>query len=160
MKKIYALLLCMVCILSLSACGRNGSSPDAPPLQVSAGGETITPYRHFAYGCSREKDGFLCADGPWVGAELPRLAEEGLLPEIAYGDGLTFTYTDADYRDIFLFDEAYERLEDPENTAALSTLDAGTYYVGVLAERKGAYIRSEKEHEYAGWVCVFRLIKE
>jgi len=131
----------------------------APPLTIASNGESITPYLHFAFSGEWNGTGFISADGSDLISVLEDLETDGLIPCLEYsqdfdvilGDGVTTQH-------ILLFDEAFNQLDTIWDIADLSKLDAGNYYVGMIATKEGKYIEEVNMHEYVGWACVVRLL--
>ena len=135
------------------------AQPREAPLTVASGGETVIPYLHFAWSAEWTGEGFLAADGLYLDAELPRLAAEGLLPELLAANDLAITYGEhVRLSRVQLFDENFARLADPANPNALADLESGKYCVAVVINEQGEYVEEADAYENTGWACVFMLI--
>lgn len=128
------------------------------PLTIVSNEKTIIPYFHFAFSGEWNGTGFISADGSDLISVLEDLETDGLIPCLEYsqdfdvilGDGVTTQH-------ILLFDEAFNQLDTIWDIADLSKLDAGNYYVGMIATKEGKYIEEVNMHEYVGWACVVQL---
>ena len=128
------------------------------PLTIVSNGDNVAPYLYFAYSGEWVGNGFICADGVELLSVLEELEGAGRIPHVEYsrnfnvvlGDGVTT-------KEILLFDEAFNRLDTIWDFGDLSKLDAGNYYVGIVANKEGDYIEEVNRNEYTGWICVVRL---
>ena len=129
------------------------------PVEITADGETIQPYLHFAYSAEWTENGFLAADGVDPEAAVPELAEKGVLPQLDYTEDFRVDLADNAEMStwLLLFDSQCNRLQDLESVSGLSALDTGEYYVGFLVNVEGEYIAEAGENEYTGWLCLFQM---
>lgn len=157
MKKLLVFVLALTLVLALLGCGSTTDMPE-PPLTIISNGERVTPYLHFAYSRVWEENGFTYADGVDLAAVLSELEADGCIPRLTYshdfdvvlGENVTISH-------ILLYDEDFHSLDMLWDIADLSNLDAGNYYIGIVATKDGKYIEEANETEYVGWACVVRL---
>ena len=130
------------------------------PVIVSTNGESIEPYMHFAYSGEWEGSDFLFADGTDLAFKLPELVKEGSIPTITQSAGSEIDITlapDRTFQCFYMFDKNFVRTELLYEPDALSNLEAGEYYVGIMFDKKGEYIEQVDKQEYWVWIGVFHL---
>lgn len=136
------------------------TSPTDHPVIVSSNSESIEPYMHFAYSGEWEGSDFLFADGTDLALELPRLEKEGAIPAITQSAGSELGITlapDRTFQCFYMFDKNFVRMELLYEPDALSNLEPGEYYVGIMFDKKGEYIEQVDKQEYWVWIGVFHL---
>ncbi len=131
-----------------------------PPIIVSTNGKSIEPYMFFAFSGAWDGSCFIFADGPDLAFELPRLVKEGSIPAITQSAGSELEITlapDRTFQCFYMYDKNFERMELLYEPDALSNLESGEYYVGIMIDKKGEYIEQVDKQEYWVWIGVFHL---
>lgn len=172
MKQLVAFVFALIFVLGCIGCSNSGANnlteptdetvcidAYAPPLTISSNGEIITPYFHFAFSGEWNGTDFLCTDGSDLISDLEDLEADGVIPRSNYSQDFDVILREGvTTQHILLFDEAFNPLDTIWDIADLSKLDAGIYYVGIIATKEGKYIEEANENEYVGWACVVRLL--
>ena len=167
MKKSFVLVFTLVFVLALTGCNKGRTltgattmdeKPEEHLLTVTAGGESIRPYQHFLNSGHWDGEHFVCADGVSLTAELQRLDEAELIPQLNYTEDFeAISENGEELGYVVLYDSKYKELERLQNVSELSELDSGDYYVGIVVNKEGEYIEEAKKNEYIGYTCVFKL---
>lgn len=157
MKKLRVFVLALTLVLALLGCGSTTDIQE-PPLTITSNSESVTPYLHFAYSRDWDENGFTYSDGAELITVLAELEADGCIPRLEYSHDFDVVLgEDVTISHILLYDETFHPLDMIWDIADLSKLDAGNYYIGIVATKDGKYIEEANETEYVGWACVVRL---
>lgn len=136
-----------------------GFEDAAPLLTVASGGTTAVPYENFlwSYVYSEDNSGWLCGDAMSVLYDLGAVPDR--LPTVTLRDDFKITCAGnvTSHGVTVVAAESLEVLYRNADKTVLTALPEGTYYVVVIASKRGDYIEAGGDYESEGFECVFRL---
>ena len=175
MKKLIRLLIPLICILALPACGAvpspagetadtwqtTAAAEPAASLEnarvlIEANGTQILPYENFIWAESWTEHGFLCIDGSYISRKLSGIHH--LLPQVVHDDDLALHYAEnVTPTALAIYNDGFERLHRNAALTDLAELAEGEYYLVVTVKVQGKYIESEDRYESAGYEYACKL---
>ncbi len=123
---------------------------------IISNGETTVPFLQLLWDRSWTGDGWLSADGMSLIYMLPEIAEQ--FPIVTYDDDFTVQFKEGvSFTYMSIYDDGFERLYHNVDLSYLEGLPEGVYYIEIVVENQGKYIKSENQYEYHGYDCAFKL---
>lgn len=155
----------MLVLFIFSGCGKDVPNHDNDNLLVSIVSDEITtvPYQRFSWDTLWRDNTWIATDALQLICVLPEIAQE--LPIINYHNDFSVQYEEGvSFSHMMVYDDSFEYLHHIatyskiDYLSYLKTLPEGTYYIGIAVSKQGKYIASEKQYEYHGYECVFKLV--
>lgn len=137
-----------------------GFEDAAPLLTVTSGGTNAIPYEKilWLYTYAEDNGAWLSGDAMSVLYDLGAVLDR--LPTVTLRDDFKITCAEnvTPHGVTVVARESLEVLYRNADKTVLTALPEGTYYVVVIASKRGDYIEAGGDYESEGFECVFRLI--
>ena len=173
MKKLLAMVLALTFVFFLGGCNdkNNENETDDPDIGeggvvtvedslilVQSGATQSKPYENFLWAEEWSEDGWISADGTSITDKFSEKQHE--IPQITYGEDFEIHYKEGvKLISLSVYNSDFEILQRDAAPSALKDLTNGMYYLIITVKDQGKYIEAEQEYEYAGYECVYQIVK-
>ena len=115
------------------------------------------PYENFLWADKWSEGGWMSSDGMNISQKFLEVKNE--IPQITYPTDLQIYYEEGvEFQSLSVYNSDFEEIHHNVHQEVLDDLADGTYYLVITVKSKGEYIETEKQYEYSGYECVFKIV--